>query len=81
MPGTGVFRRFARAGGLDGQFEVHKGERERELVEGRGCETVFSRAYSPIEEVLSKIEALLGRTEAARGEPSSRRRSVGHWAR
>ena len=36
----------------------------RELVEGRGCEVLFLPAYSPIEEALSKVKAMLRRTEA-----------------
>ena len=38
----------------------HKGERVKELVEAKGCEPLFLPSYSPIEEALSKIKALLG---------------------
>ncbi len=41
----------------------HKGERVRELVEGRGCELLYLPPYSPdlnpIEEAFSKLKALL----------------------
>jgi transposase len=44
---------------------VHKGEQVRELIEGRGCELLFLAPYSPelnpIEEVFSKVKALLRR--------------------
>ena len=47
---------------------AHRGERVRELVEGRGCELVFlppySPDFSPIEEAFSKIKALLRRAAA-----------------
>jgi transposase len=42
---------------------AHKGERVRELVEGRGAELLFLPSYSPdfspIEEAFSKLKALL----------------------
>lgn len=42
---------------------AHKGERGRELIEGRGCSLLFlppySPDFSPIEEAFSKIKALL----------------------
>ena len=42
---------------------AHKGERVRELIEGRGCELVFLPPYSPdfnpIEQAFSKLKALL----------------------
>jgi transposase len=42
---------------------AHKGERVRELIEGRGCSLLFlppySPDFSPIEEAFSKIKALL----------------------
>jgi transposase len=42
---------------------AHKGERVRELIEGRGCEVLFLPPYSPdlnpIEEAFSKVKALL----------------------
>jgi transposase len=47
---------------------AHKGERVRELIEGRGCELLFLAPYSPdlnpIEEACSKVKALLRRAEA-----------------
>ena len=47
---------------------AHKGERVRELVEGRDCELLFLPPYSPdldpIEEAFSKVKALLRRAEA-----------------
>ncbi len=49
-------------------LSAHKGERVRELIEGRGCELVFLPAYSPdfspIEEAFSKLKALLRRAKA-----------------
>ncbi len=48
---------------------AHKGERVRELIEGRGCELLFlppysSPDFSPIEEAFSKLKALLRRAAA-----------------
>jgi transposase len=44
-------------------LSTHKGERVRELIEGRGCELIYLPAYSPdlnpIEEAFSKIKGLL----------------------
>ncbi|MDP9477384.1 MAG: IS630 family transposase [Actinomycetota bacterium] len=49
-------------------LSAHKGERVRELIEGRGCELVFLPAYSPdfspIEEAFSKLKALQRRAKA-----------------
>jgi transposase len=49
---------------------AHKGERVRELLEGRGCELLFlppySPDFSPIEEAFSKIKALLRKAQARR---------------
>ena len=46
---------------------AHKGEKVRELIEGRGCEVLFLPPYSPdlnpIEEAFSKIKGLLGKAE------------------
>ena len=46
----------------------HKGERVRELIEGRGCEVLYLPPYSPdlnpIEEAFSKLKALLRRAGA-----------------
>jgi transposase len=47
---------------------AHKGERVRELIEGRGCELVYLPPYSPdfnpIEEAFAKIKGLLRKAEA-----------------
>jgi DDE superfamily endonuclease len=47
---------------------AHKGERVRELIEGRGCSLLFLPPYSPdfapIEEAFSKIKALLRKAAA-----------------
>jgi transposase len=49
---------------------AHKGERVRELVEGRGCEVLFlppySPDFSPIEEAFLKIKALLRKAARTR---------------
>jgi transposase len=49
-------------------LSAHKGERVRELIEGRGCELMYLPSYSPdfnpIEEAFSKIKALLRKAEA-----------------
>jgi transposase len=47
---------------------AHKGERVRELIEGRGCELLYLPPYSPdfnpIEEAFSKIKGLMRKAEA-----------------
>jgi DDE superfamily endonuclease len=47
---------------------AHKGERVRELIEGRGCKLLFLLPYppdlNPIEEAFSKVKGLLRRTGA-----------------
>jgi transposase len=47
---------------------AHKGERVRELIEGRGCELLYLPPYSPdlnpIEEAFAKVKGLLRRAEA-----------------
>ncbi len=47
---------------------AHKGERVKELIEGRGCELLYLPPYSPdfnpIEEAFSKIKSLLRKAEA-----------------
>ena len=47
---------------------AHRGERVRELIEGRGCELVYLPSYSPdlnpIEEAFSKIKRLVRKAEA-----------------
>jgi transposase len=49
-------------------LSAHKGERVRELIEGRGCELLYLPSYSPdfnpIEEAFSKIKGLLRKVEA-----------------
>jgi transposase len=49
-------------------LSTHKGERVRELIEGRGCELIYLPAYSPdlnpIEEAFSKIKGLLRKAGA-----------------
>src|SRR3712207_6234962 len=47
---------------------AHRGERVRELIEGRGCELLYLPSYSPdldpIEEAFSKIKRLMRKAEA-----------------
>jgi transposase len=47
---------------------AHKGERVKELIEGRGCELLYLPPYSPdfnpIEEAFAKLKALLRKAEA-----------------
>jgi transposase len=49
-------------------LSAHKGERVRELIEGKGCELLYLPSYSPdfnpIEEAFSKIKRLLRKAEA-----------------
>jgi transposase len=49
-------------------LSAHKGERIRELIEGRGCELLYLPSYSPdlnpIEEAFSKIKRLVRKAEA-----------------
>jgi transposase len=49
-------------------LSAHKGERVRELIEGRGCDLLYlppySPDYNPIEEAFSKIKALIRKAEA-----------------
>jgi transposase len=49
-------------------LSAHKGERVRELIEGRGCELLYLPPYSPdlnpIEEAFSKIKGLMRKAEA-----------------
>ena len=51
---------------------AHKGERVRELVEGRGCELLYLPPYSPdlnpIEEAFSKIKGILRKAQARNRE-------------
>jgi transposase len=47
---------------------AHKGERVREIIEGKGCELLYLPPYSPdlnpIEEAFAKLKALLRRAAA-----------------
>jgi transposase len=60
---------------------THKGDRVRELIEGRGCKLLFLPPYSPdfnpVEEAFSKIKALLrnarARSRGAYEKPSLER--------
>ena len=49
-------------------LSAHKGERVRELIEGRGCELLYLPPYSPdlnpIEEAFSKLKCLIRKVEA-----------------
>jgi transposase len=49
-------------------LSAHKGERVREIVEGRGCELLYlppySPDYNPIEQAFSKVKGLLRRAGA-----------------
>ena len=49
-------------------LSAHKGQRVKELIEGRGCELVYLPPYSPdlnpIEEAFSKIKGILRKAEA-----------------
>jgi len=47
---------------------AHKGERVRELIEGRGCELMYLPSYwpdlNPIEEAFSKLKCSIRKAEA-----------------
>ncbi len=49
-------------------LSAHKGERVKEMIEGRGCQLVYLPAYSPdlnpIEEAFSKIKGLVRKAGA-----------------
>ncbi len=49
-------------------LSAHKGQRIRELIEGRRCDLIYLPPYSPdfnpVEEAFSKIKAILRRIEA-----------------
>ena len=49
-------------------LSAHKGDRVREIAEGRGCELLYLPTYSldfsPIEQAFSKVKGLLRLTEA-----------------
>jgi transposase len=49
-------------------LSAHKGERVKELIEGRGCELLYLPSYSPdlnpIEEAFGKMKGLLRKVEA-----------------
>jgi transposase len=53
-------------------LSAHKGEKIRELNEGRGCELLYLPSYSPdlnpIEEAFSKIKRLVRKAEAGSRE-------------
>ena len=53
-------------------LSAHKGERVRELIEGRGCEVLYLPPYSPdlnpIEEAFAKIKGILRKAEARNRE-------------
>jgi len=53
-------------------LSAHKGERVRELIEGRGCELLYLPPYSPdlnpIEEAFAKIKGVLRKAEARNRE-------------
>jgi transposase len=49
-------------------LSAHKGQRVKEIIEGRGCEVVYLPPYSPdfnpIEEAFSKIKGILRKVQA-----------------
>jgi transposase len=49
-------------------LSAHKGERIKEMIEGRGCQLLYLPSYSPdlnpIEEAFSKIKRLVRKAEA-----------------
>ena len=49
-------------------FASHKGEKVRELIQGRGCGLLYLPPYSPdfnpIEEASAKVKTLLGKARA-----------------
>ncbi len=49
-------------------LSAHKGERVRELIEGRGCELIYLPSYSPdfnpIEQAFSKLKSYLREASA-----------------
>ena len=53
-------------------LSAHKGERVRELIEGRGCELLYLPPYSPdlnpIEEAFAKVKGVLRKAEARNRE-------------
>ncbi len=59
-------------------LSAHKGQRVRELIEGRGCQLLYLPSYSPdlnpIEEAFSKIKRLVRKAvKPGRKKPWSRR--------
>ena len=54
-------------------LSAHKGERVKELIEGRGCELLYLPSYwpdfNPIAEAFSKIKGLLRKGETKTREP------------
>jgi hypothetical protein len=66
--GPGAFA-GAWAGCGDGQpLKAHKGERVKEIIEGRGAQLLYLPPYSPdfnpIEQAFSKVKGLLRKAEA-----------------
>jgi DDE superfamily endonuclease len=65
-PGSHAAQRPSRGAGQPERSG--KGERARELIEGRGCELLYLPSYSPdlnpIEEAFAKIKGLLRKSEA-----------------
>jgi transposase len=57
-------------------LSAHKGERVKELIEGRGCELIYLPSYSPdfnpIEEAFSKIKDFLRKARRGLGRRSWR---------
>jgi transposase len=61
----------------------HKGERVRELIEGRGCELIYLPSYSPdfnpIEQAFSKLKSYL--REACARSPQTLMEVIGEALR
>ncbi len=66
-------------------LSAHKGERVREIVEGRGCELLYlppySPDYNPIEQAFSKLKGLLLRKAGARTREALVGAMGGRWTR
>jgi transposase len=49
-------------------LSAHKGEKVKEIIEGRGCELIYLPPYSPdfnpIEQAFSKVKGLLRKAQA-----------------
>jgi transposase len=65
-------------------LSAHKGERVKELIEGRGCELVYLPSYSPdfnpIEEAFSNIKCLMGKVQARSREALLEAMGTAIWA-